>query len=220
MGFIHCWSSTSHWVVAFIALLTIGPADGMLQPCVSNPHVLESVTHLKRNTDFQGHLAYHVEYIPKDEDPGVPYKAGKTMFKSFNKFKELWNDWINCDCAKALCNDKDKNLEKETFDCYNVPKPFFYSQCADVSNGKCTKVCNYFIAKSVLFKYGIVKVKLNRKKAQYCWMLRSAYIYNEKDCDSFMGWASNTFYISWDPALNQSMKQLGIVFLLYCQNGR
>ena len=110
------------------------------------------------------------------------------MFDNFKKFRGLWESWVKCDCAKALCDDEDKNEGMEKYDCYNVPEEFFYSQCAAVNDGKCTKVCRFFIAQSVKFRYRIVKAKNNKASRKYRWILVSAYIYNEKDCDSFIGY--------------------------------
>ena len=185
MGFIHSWSSTYLWVVAFIALLTIGPAGGTVNLCAWNGDVIESAKSVQHNIDYGGHLAYNVDDRPET----VRYIEGTKMFDNFKAFERVWDEWIRSECAKALCNDEEKEKSEMTqSDCFNLHSTQFFKvkECAVLNfQGGCMERCGPFIAQSVKFTYQFVKCEGNSKK-RYCWILLSASLFNLKDCGRMM----------------------------------
>ena len=181
MGFIHCEISTSIWVVAFIALLTIGPAGG--QPCVDNRDVKNSVETLTANAQLGGHLAYHVETRPQDDDPNIMYKGHKSMFPTLDDFKNIWREWKTSTKPKVRCDPPVGNVipdvKEECFDISQRRNKLKYRTCHVALQKTCPVKCGPFNGRSVKFVYAYMK-PLNGNNGH--WTLLSSYIYETTTC--------------------------------------
>lgn len=159
------------WVAAFIALLTIGPANSDL--CTENSDVVNSVSSLDKNTEVGGHLWYHV-YAP------ITTVAGKSMFKTFLEFKTIWKDWTAVDGniqRKADCASN-TIVGTRTSDCFDLDPAtvLFFNVCKPVNKTLCKLSKNYRI-KSVRFVYKRVAIN-----GSHQWILLTAFPYKKSGC--------------------------------------
>ena len=176
MGFIHSWSSTYLWVVAFlIALLTIGPAGGAKTLCTKDHNIEFTTTSLEANIRHKGHLEL---YVAKKENS----LQNTAMYRDFAHFQSVWKAWKESVCAKAVCDEGD-NLGTVKTDCYNLPLEETKKFRVKICKTKRINECEWFdcTRKSVLFLYKAMKPNdFVRKKIE--WILVRTLLYKEKNC--------------------------------------
>ena len=174
-----CWSSTSLWFVAFIALLTIGPTGGRSVVCTEAVSAF-STFNLRLNTKYGGMLSSSVANEPNSIYP----TSDKDMFLDFNSFKTVWEEWKASKCSKTYCSVTAR-ITKTLSDCYNLPSwsdVMKFSKCtkAKEKNTKCT-LSTHLIMGSVKFYYAqsVCSILGNQK---FCWILLDAKPYEKRNC--------------------------------------
>ena len=180
MGYNDRLTLISLWIVAFIASLTIGPANGANE-CVKNSGVVSSITSIDGNTQVGGHVGKHVlnGKVPKSGLPVAP----KSMFLNAAQFRTVWDAWIadtstnnvHHQCAKG-------QVASKVVDCFKLGEntQLYFKVCALVQSNEC-RLSSNFPMKSVGFVYRRERLQGNGF-SYYRWILLTAYPSTTTDC--------------------------------------
>ena len=185
MGFIQHYSLTSLWVVAFIAVLTIGPTSGA--QCREMKPVRESMSGLDKNSALGGHVWIHV-FGEKDRPSDKKPTKDRSMFAKAQDLGELWDAWKKMGgTTKAKCSMTTASYH----DCVPIEKlasagvTHFY-KCETVAGNVCKKLYKKQLIVAVRFDYvfkkpGGKKAK-SKSKSNGQWIVNTAYPTDNNKC--------------------------------------
>lgn len=180
MGCNHRLTLISLWIVAFIASLTISPANGANE-CVKNSGVVNSITSIDWNTQAGGHVGKHVlnGKVPKSGPPVAP----KSMFLNAAQLRTVWDAWVADTSANNVHQQCAKGqVASKVADCFKLGEntKLYFKVCALVQSNEC-RLSSNFPMKSVGFVYRRERLQGNGF-SYYKWILLTAYPSTTTDC--------------------------------------
>lgn len=180
MGYNHRLTLISLWIVALIASLAIGPANGANE-CVKNSGVASSINSIDDNTRVGGHVGKHVlnGKVPKSGPPVAP----KSMFLNAAQFRTVWDAWVADTSANNVHHQCARGqAQSKVADCFKLGDnmKLSFKVCAVVQSNEC-RLSSVFPMKSVGFVYRRERLQRNGL-SYYRWILLTAYPSMSTDC--------------------------------------
>ena len=183
MGFIQHYSLTSLWVVAFIAVLTIGPTSGA--QCRKMDPVRDSMSSLDRNSALGGHVWIHV-YGEKDRPSDKKPAIDKSMFAKAQDLGKLWDLWKE---MGGKTNAKCSLTKNSYHDCVPIEKlasagVTHFKKCKTVAGNECKELYKQQRIVAVRFDYVFKKPggKKAKAKSKGQWIVNTAFPADNKQC--------------------------------------
>lgn len=181
MGYNHSLTFISLWIIAFIASLTIGPANAVNE-CITNSGVVNSISSISWNTQVGGHVGKHVlnGKVPELGQPIAP----KSMFLNAAQFRTVWDAWVADTSASNVHRQCAKGSGvRKISDCFKLGDnmKLSFKVCALVQRNEC-RLSSEFPLKSVGFVYRRERLQGNGL-SYYRWILLTAYPSMTTDCN-------------------------------------